>query len=282
MKLVLALLLAPAIASADPLTMKVASHAGQLDVTWTNTTAAPVKMMTHVRAGDLHYDYLTVKLTAGKTTRTMHFIESRTKAIPIEETIAPGKSLTRSVDLVWWSIHGENTGGPLDGSYDVEATWDTGAAAPKVKLTASTKLVIPAAKETSCKDSGSTGIELLGHQGAGSKVEVGLHNTDTATHCVYGYIKTHEIQSDWLVLVVGDKAQRRIGLSDDRDKSAPVAIELPPGATAWSTWDLADWSKRHGAKPLAGSFWLTATYDAGRERDVWHGKVTTGFSVKLP
>jgi hypothetical protein len=64
--------------------------------------------------------------------------------------------------------------------------------------------------------------------------------------------------------------------------AAPVSIELAPGATAWSTWDLADWAKRRGGKPLAGSLSITATYNAGREKDVWHGKIETQFGVTLP
>jgi len=76
-----------------------------------------------------------------------------------------------------------------------------------------------------------------------------------------------------------------IEFNGDRDKSYPVEYELPPGATLWTRWDLAEWAKRaRNAKPLpAGeTLWIEATWDAARERDVWNGSAITHFTMRLP
>jgi hypothetical protein len=289
MRLVLAALVAftPSIAAADPLSMTAATHGSTLDLTFTNTTTKPVTMTTHVRAGLDHFDSLKVKLT-GKATRKLEFYETRTKAIPVEATIAPGASIDVHVDLALWAIRWDK-GDPLAAdSYALEATWE--ATSPKLKLVATTKLVVPAAKEASCKDSSTKGIELLAHQvGQGTTktpvLEVGLYNKDTVPHCVHGIIKTHETQSDWLRVEFGDKAKRTLRFDDDRDKSAPQSIELAPGATYWTKWDLGEWAKRkrNGGKPAAsGTVWMDVTFDATRERDVWHGAIKTALGFVFP
>ena len=288
--LALLLLVAPAVAVAEPLTMTAATHGSFLELTFTNTSKKPLEMTTHVYAGLDHYDWLAVTLS-GKTKRTLHFTEARTKAIPKNATIAPGKSITKRVDLVLWSIHGDN-GDPLaPDTYDVEATWDTTAqqAGPKLKLAAKTKLVLAAPVEKGCTERApaKTGLVLLARQvPKTSTIEVGLHNVDTVEHCVAGHIATHELQSDWLSVTVPEKtASRTIVFDDARDKSARVTVALAPGATVWTRWDVVAWAKRARNGGKAPSRWntsATATYDASREPDVWRGAIKTSFGLQLP
>lgn len=289
--MVCVLAVVPAIAAADPITFSVAGKGSRLELTFKNTSAKPVTMPTHVRAGLDHYDWLRVTLRSKTTTRKLQFFDVRTKAIPIEETIAPGKSLSRSVDLAMWAFIAGN-GEPLaPDSYDVDATWDStgNASGPKVKLTASTKLIVPKPIENGCKESGKpkAGIELFARQvGNTATLEVGLHNTSATSRCVYGIIQTHEIQNDWLHVsftVPGEKAPRVIGFSGDRDKSYPKQYELPPGATLWTKWDLADWNKRmRGSKPLPKTgLVMTVVWDATRENEVWNGKLQLDVGVNL-
>lgn len=290
--LALVVLLAPAIASADaPLALTAASRGSSLELTFKNTSAAPVTFTTHVKAGLDHHDALTVVLTGAKGTRTLTFWERRTKSIPIDETVKPGATLTRSVDLALWAIHGENVGGPLAaGGYDVAVTWDLTKASsgPNQKLTATTKLVIAEAKETSCQEKPGipAQLELLAQQEKGTaKAAIGLHNPDAVTHCVYGIIRTHEIQNDWLTLTFDHAGiKHAIGLTGARNKSYPVTYELPPGATVWTTWDLADWHKRSSKAKLPANtpVQITATWSASRERDVWRGTATTAFVMRWP
>jgi hypothetical protein len=278
-------------ASAAPLEMTASTHGSFLDLTLKNTSGAPLELTTHIKAGNEHYDWLSVSLT-GAATRTMRFIENRDKSAPVTEKLAAGASLTRSIDLAQWAILANN-GDPLaPGAYDVLANWDTTTSSftgPKVKLVATTKLVIPAAPEKSCTDKGAkTGVVLLAHQiGTTSTLEVGLHNIDKVTHCVAAYIKTHEIQNDWLVFDLHGASgkPRRIELDDARNKSFPVYVELAPGATAWTKWDVAAWAlrKRNGAAAVSkGTVWLEAMYDASRESDAWSGKTGASIGVTFP
>lgn len=275
-----------------PLALSAATHGSTLDLTFTNTSTKPVTFTTHVRAGLDHHDDLTVELAGPKGRRTMTFWESRTKAIPVEETIAPGKQLTRHIDLVTWSLRGDNKGGPLEaGRYRVAVTWDMTKASsgPTQKLAATTTLVLPEATETACTEPPAVAtakLELLAtQQPPGATVQVGLHNSDAVAHCVFGIVRTHETQSDWLAISIPTgKATLAIRLSGDRDKSYPVAYLLPPGATLWTRWDLALWAGRiRGAKlPAKQTVWATAAWDASRETTVWRGTATTGFQLALP
>jgi len=291
--LALGVLIAPAVAFADaPLALTAKTAGSNLELTFKNTSTAPVKMTTHVRAGLDHHDWLTVELT-GKQKRTLQFRELRTKAIPVEATLAPGGTASRSIDLALWAINGENVGGPLEpGDYTVALTWDTTqeARGPRQKLTGSTRLTIAAPKEAGCKEPapGTAKLELLAQQvGPAAKFQIGLHNPDTTSHCVYGIIRTYETQNDWLSVSFTTPGAKPtvIGFAGARDKSYSVAYELPPGATIWTTWDLADWHKRvRGAKalPPKTTLWLEATWNASREREVWRGTAKTGFGLKLP
>ncbi|MBX3161649.1 MAG: hypothetical protein KF773_37155 [Deltaproteobacteria bacterium] len=268
----------------DPLSMSATTTGSALELTFANVSAAPVTMRTHVRAGRDHHDDLTVRLT-GAQTRTLRFTEARDKSVPVDATLAPGGRLVRRVDLAAWAVRAGNTGGPLaPGAYDVEAVWD--ATAPKVRLVATAKLVIAAPVETSCTDTASTGLELIATQvRARGPVEVGVHNVDTVAHCVVGYVKAHELQSDWLVFdlhAASAKKPRRIALDDSRRKSHRVTFELAPGATVWTTWDLDAWArrKRNGAAPIArDTHWAEASYDTTRETDVWRGKIGDTLGV---
>jgi hypothetical protein len=271
--------LASATASAGTLELAAASHGSSIDLTFKNTGTTPLTFTTHVKAGLDHYDYLTVELTGPKGSRVMRFSEDRDKSAPIDETIKPGGTLTRSVDLALWSIHGYNTGGPLEpGAYTAKIKWEM----PTHKLAAQATIAIAEAKEKGCKQTSGDPLELLAMQRPKSTTAViGLHNTTAKTQCIYGIIRTHETQNDWLSLsytVQGEAKPRVISLSGARNKSYPVAYELPPGATLWTTWDLDDWNKRAGNKPLPKYAWITATWDASREREVWRGTATTSFS----
>ncbi len=279
--------LLPSIALADPIELSIATRGSNLELTFKNIGKTPVTMTTHVRAGNDHYDWLNVELKGKTGRRTLELVESRTKAIPVDETIAAGGSLTRKVDLVWWSIRGSNTGGPIEpGTYEVLATWN----GKQHKLSAKTTWTLPAPRETGCKEAAGINtakLELLAQQvDRTASARVGLHNTDTVVHCIHGIIRTHETQNDWLRMtfqVPGETTERAIGFSGSRDKSYPVAYELPPGATLWGTWDLADWHKRDGKTlPAKTTLWITATWDASRTRDVWRGQATTGFGLRVP
>jgi len=275
----------PAIAS--PLALTAASHGSALDLSFENHAGTKLTLETHVRAGIDHYDWLTVELTANKVHRTLHFIETRTRASPVSETIAPGGVLTKSIDLAFWAVR-EGNGGPLaPGTYEVDVRWDTGThgcGGLCPTLVAKTRLTIVAPIEKPCTESPAShsGLELLVHQDGGV-LEVGVHNVDPRAHCVAGYIKTHETQSDWLTVTLDGK--RTLHFDDSRDKSVAVHLELAPGATAWTRWDLGAWARRsrNGGAPLVpGARSSTVTYDATRETGAWNGKLVASLGIRVP
>lgn len=285
---ILGLLLAPTIVSAEPYTLTVATHGSSLDLTFHNQTAKPIKIPMRIIADFFQYDWLTVTLQAKTATRTLRFIADRDESGMQTVDLAPNGSHTETIDLIPWSIR---VGDPLaPGDYSLSVAWDTTRQPNGLRATASTKLVIPAAVEKQCKGVGSTGLSLLARQvGKAAVVEVGLHNTGTTTICAYAKVLAGEIQSDWLTISITDpkdpKTQRQLWLDDTRTRSAYAYVELAPGATSWTRWDLAAWAlrKRNGAAALpSGSTFATATYDSSSATDVWRGKVTTWFALALP
>lgn len=267
-------------------TFAVTARGSGLDLAFGNPTKQPVTLTTHVRAGIDHFDDLAVTVTAADgTKRTLTFAEARTKAIPVDETIAPGATLVEHVDLQLWAVRGGNGSAPLaPGDYAVAATWSG--------LAASTKLAIAAPVDKRCTDKWNTTprratappqLELLAHQvGTTPVIEVGVHNFDTDSHCVMAYVKTYETQSDWLTVKIGKLG---IAFDDDRDKSVPIEVELPPGATVWSRWDLAAWAARprNGKHALpSGTQLATLTYDATRESEGMAIQLTTAIAVTIP
>jgi hypothetical protein len=294
--LIASVLAASSAAGAQP-TFAVAAHGSALDLAFTNPTKAPLTMATHVRAGIDHYDWLSVELANASTHRTLSFVEARDKSVRVDETIAPGATLVRRVDLAAWAIREGNNIALAPGDYDVVATWDTSALGCDkkcAKLVAKTKITIAAPVEKRCADpwnatprreSVPLDVELLAHQLAGTPmIEVGIHNGDAVAHCVVAYVATHETQSDWLSIQLDGK--RTLRFDDSRDKSAIVTVELAPGATVWGRWDVAAWAKRdrNGKTPLAAgtTMWATIRYDAAGERDALAVTLTTAIGIRIP
>ena len=75
----------------------------------------------------------------------------------------------------------------------------------------------------------------------------------------------------------------QLDLWGSRDKSFPVSVALPPGATVWQTWDLHDWAQRQrgGAKVASGRQWATARYDSTRSTETWAGTLQVAFAIDV-
>jgi hypothetical protein len=277
-------------AVSGPVTLAIATHGTELELTLKNVSAGALQLATRVEADRIDFDWLEVRLTDARgATKTMRFVSAREKSARIETTLAPGAIDVERLDLAEWANHHGEELAP--GVYQVEAIWDasreTGVAAFTAQ--ASATLTVPAVSDSRCAIEGyrappGAKVQLLAHQvtGGGAVVDVGLHNAGTEAVCVWARIETHEVQSDWLTIQDGGRVLR---LDDDRDKSAPVAVLLEPGATAWTTWDVGAWARRarNGGKALSsGSSWMTAIYDTTKETEVWAGKVQAQFELVAP
>lgn len=130
----------------------------------------------------------------------------------------------------------------------------------------------------------------LRHRTRGDILELGLHNAGTEPVCMYAYIATHELQHDWLIVEYADPgkyhhASRTLRFDDDRDKSAPVAREIGPGATFWLGLDLQAWATRprNGAEKIrSGDLYVKAIYDSSTDDRAWRGRLERTFGMKIP
>jgi hypothetical protein len=103
------------------------ANGAMLEVAWTNTTQAALKIATHVFAGEKHFDWLTVNLTdAGGGVRKLQFLDDRDEAGAVVVDVAPGASVTESVDLARWAARAANGSKPLAaGTYRAQVIYDS-------------------------------------------------------------------------------------------------------------------------------------------------------------
>jgi hypothetical protein len=99
-----------------------------LEVAWTNNTAAPIKIATHVFAGEKHFDWITVQLTdrAGAK-RRLQFVDDRDESGTVVVDVAPHATIRESIDLAAWAQRTPNGKAPLaSGSYSALVVYRTG------------------------------------------------------------------------------------------------------------------------------------------------------------
>jgi hypothetical protein len=118
-----------------------------LEVAWTNNTAAPLKIATHVFAGEKHFDWITVQLTdrAGAR-RRLQFVDDRDESGTVLVDVAPHATIRESIDLAAWAGRTTNGKTPLaSGTYSAVVVYDTGTEARgwKGRLEATTTITVP-------------------------------------------------------------------------------------------------------------------------------------------
>jgi len=192
-------------------------------------------------------------------------------------TVDAGATHTQSIDLVSAAVR-DNAEPPPPGDYKVGIAWTDG----KQQLATTASLTIAAPTERACVSAPtSTGIELLARQvGETSSAEVGLHNTSGSAICVVARVDAGFPQSDWLTIELA--ALPAFHFVATRHAAVVVTAELPPGATAWSRWDLDAWATRLSLPPLPpGRHSATATYDSASETTAFHGTLHAQFVMTL-
>lgn len=108
------------------LRLGVAGGAGVAELSLENVGAAPLRVLSHVNAGEIHLDWFTVALRDSRgTERTLHLLADRNKSGRVEVTLAPGQHLQHRVDLQAWAARPDNGGAVLvEGDYAVRATYE--------------------------------------------------------------------------------------------------------------------------------------------------------------
>jgi hypothetical protein len=107
------------------LRLGVAGGAGMAELSLENVGGAPLRVLSHVNAGDIHLDWFTIELRDGRgAERTLHLMAERNKSGRVEVTLAPGQSLQHRVDLQAWAARGDNGGELAAGDYALRATYE--------------------------------------------------------------------------------------------------------------------------------------------------------------
>lgn len=124
-------------------------------------------------------------------------------------------------------------------------------------------------------------------------LEITLANVGKQPLRVASHVATHEVHLDWYEVVLtypvpsdegcagvwAGRAERRLALDDDRDKSAPVEVTLKRGARLTHTVDLQDWAARarNGGQRIPPGFYkVEVVYHVADGNGRWHGTIRSG------
>jgi hypothetical protein len=100
--------------SKGQLTLAAAVSGTTLDVTLTNNGSTEVVVNSSVLAGaERHYDWFWVELEVAAVTRELRFQDDRNRSAIERKTLAPGASLTHTLDLAAWARRARNSAKPL-------------------------------------------------------------------------------------------------------------------------------------------------------------------------
>ena len=131
------------------LRLGVAGGAGVAELSLENIGGTPLRVLSHVNAGEVHLDWFTLELRDRRGERTLHLMAERNKSGRVEVTLAPGQSLEHRVDLQAWAVRPDNGGKDLaEGDYELRASYEVPSGEPvwSGKLTAGPATVHVAAR----------------------------------------------------------------------------------------------------------------------------------------
>jgi hypothetical protein len=110
-----------------PVQLAASANGAVLEVKWTNKSGAAIHLATHVFAGEKHFDWLEVRLTdAAGAVRKLQFIDDRDESGVVVVALAPGASVSESIDLAAWAARTTNGAAPLArGTYHALVIYDS-------------------------------------------------------------------------------------------------------------------------------------------------------------
>src|SRR5215217_3389429 len=90
-----------------------------------------LKVLSHVVANDLHYDWFTITLVGDTETRVLHLYDDRNESHRVIVDLSPGQSLEHQIDVIAWASREANGARPLaPGRYRITATYEVSDPAP--------------------------------------------------------------------------------------------------------------------------------------------------------
>ena len=90
-----------------------------------------LNVLSHVEAGDRHYDWFTIVLIGDAETRTLHLYDDRNESARVITHLAPGQDVEHAIDRVAWSKRKPNGARPLaPGTFRMWAIYEVSEPGP--------------------------------------------------------------------------------------------------------------------------------------------------------
>ena len=100
-------------------------HASAARIALENVGDAPLEVLSHVEAGERHYDWFTLVLDG---VRELTLADDRNRSARVTVSLAAGESLEHTVELTDWAARAINGAAPLaPGTYAVSARYTVSA-----------------------------------------------------------------------------------------------------------------------------------------------------------
>lgn len=98
-----------------------------------NVGDRPIKVLSHVAAGETHLDWYTLRVeAAGGAVRTLRLLDDRNRSAQVKVDLAPTMSVQHEVDILKWAARPVNGAEPLtEGRYSVSCDY---AVAPQAGI----------------------------------------------------------------------------------------------------------------------------------------------------
>ena len=106
------------------LELGIAARGSDAELALRNGGPETLDVLSHVDAGERHYDPFTIELENDAGTRTLRFSDDRNEAARVIEHLAPGEEIVHVIDLQAWARRKPNGSKPLTaGTYLMSATY---------------------------------------------------------------------------------------------------------------------------------------------------------------
>lgn len=108
------------------LRLGLSTDGGFVELHLQNIGTAPLEVLSHVNAGDIHLDWYTLRLKDELgNTRKLELMDERDKSGIVRSHLEPGVSIQHQVDVVAWAVRSINGTKPLAaGTYKLYAVYE--------------------------------------------------------------------------------------------------------------------------------------------------------------
>lgn len=108
------------------LRLGLSTDGGFVELHLQNIGTAPLEVLSHVNAGDIHLDWYTLRLKDELgNTRKLELVDERDKSGIVRAHLEPGVSIQHQVDVVAWAVRSINGTKPLAaGTYKLYAVYE--------------------------------------------------------------------------------------------------------------------------------------------------------------